>query len=123
MFKERMLQKCRQVKFTGTMTKWSVQNHTYRTAQKHAEHHDATDIQKKTVLNQNNIHIHTHIHVRTHLVEFKSITSKREFIFLVIYHLFQLKDKNIIFVELFNSLVALLKRVNGHFFLFFSRKC
>jgi len=54
------------------------------------------------------------------MVEFKSITSKREFIFLVIYHVFKLKDKNIVFVELFNSLVALLKRVNGHFFSFSS---
>ena len=30
------------------MTKWSVQKQTHRTAQKHAEHQDATDIQNKT---------------------------------------------------------------------------
>jgi len=40
------------------MTKWLVQKQTNRTAQKHAEHQDATDIQKKIlclcfVLNQN----------------------------------------------------------------------
>jgi len=29
------------------MTKWQVQKQTPRTAQKHAEHQDATDIQNK----------------------------------------------------------------------------
>jgi len=41
MFKERMLF---YVKFKGPMTKWPVQKPTHRTTQKHAEHHDATDI-------------------------------------------------------------------------------
>jgi len=32
------------------MTKWFVQKQTHRTTQKHAEHQDATDIQKNTVV-------------------------------------------------------------------------
>jgi len=35
---------CRYVKFKGTMTKWPVQKLTHRTTQKHAQHHDTTDI-------------------------------------------------------------------------------
>jgi len=29
------------------MTKWSVQKLTHRTTQKHVQHHDATDINRK----------------------------------------------------------------------------
>ena len=42
MFKE----ECRYVKFKGIMTKWPVQKQTQRTAQKHVELPDATNIQK-----------------------------------------------------------------------------
>jgi len=48
MFKKECCTQCRHVRFKGTMTKWSVQKQTHRTAQKHAEHQDATDIQNKT---------------------------------------------------------------------------
>jgi len=40
---------CRYVKFKGTMTKWPVQNKTH-TTQKHVEHRNARDIQKKKYL-------------------------------------------------------------------------
>jgi len=39
----------RYVKVKGTTTKWPVQKPTHRTTQQHAEHHDATDIQKTTI--------------------------------------------------------------------------
>ena len=35
---------CRYVKFKGTKTKWPVQKLTKRTAQKHVQHDDATNI-------------------------------------------------------------------------------
>ena len=41
---EECCKQCRCVKFKGTMTKWPVQKLTHRTTQKHAQHHDATDI-------------------------------------------------------------------------------
>ena len=47
--KNECCEQCRHVKFKGTMTKWPVQKQTHRTAQKHAKHQDATDIQKKLV--------------------------------------------------------------------------
>ena len=31
------------------MTKWPVQKPTHRTTKKHVEHHDVTDIYKKTI--------------------------------------------------------------------------
>jgi len=39
---------CRYVQFKDTMKKWPVQKPTHRTTHKHVEHHDATDIMKKT---------------------------------------------------------------------------
>jgi len=55
--KKECLQQCRHVKFKGTMTILSQQKQTHRTAQKHAEHQDATDIQneqkrKNTIINK-----------------------------------------------------------------------
>ena len=41
---------CRHVKFKGTMTKWPVAKPTNRTAQKHAEHQDATDIKTNNLI-------------------------------------------------------------------------
>jgi len=40
---------CRHFKFNGTMTKWQAQKQTHRTAQKHTEQHDVTDINKNNV--------------------------------------------------------------------------
>ena len=42
--KKEFCKQCRYDKFKGTMTKSPVQKPTHRTTQKHAEHHDATDI-------------------------------------------------------------------------------
>jgi len=36
---------CKQYRYVKT--KWAVQEQTHRKTQKHVEHHDATDIQKK----------------------------------------------------------------------------
>jgi len=47
MFKEKCCKRCRHVKFKGTMKKWPVQKQTYKTAQKHTEHQNATIIQNK----------------------------------------------------------------------------
>jgi len=47
--KKEYCKQCRHVKFKGTVTKWPVQKQTHRTAQKHTEHQDATDIQNKLV--------------------------------------------------------------------------
>ena len=47
--KKECCKQCRYFKVKGTTTKWPVQKPTHRTTQKHAEHHDATDIQKTTI--------------------------------------------------------------------------
>ena len=48
--KKECCKQCRYVKFKRTMPKWPAQKLTHRTTQKHAEHHDATDIYKKPFL-------------------------------------------------------------------------
>jgi len=50
MLKKECCKQCRYVKFKGTMTKWPIQKQTHRTTQKHVEHQDATDIQKKQLI-------------------------------------------------------------------------
>ena len=47
--KKECCKQCRHVRFKGTMTKWPVQKHTHRLAQKHVEYQDSTDIQEKTI--------------------------------------------------------------------------
>jgi len=42
--KRECCKQCRYVKFKGTMTKLPVQKVTHRTAQKHVNHQQATDI-------------------------------------------------------------------------------
>ena len=42
--KKECCKQCRYVKFKGTMIKWPIQKPTYRTTQKHVEHHDATAV-------------------------------------------------------------------------------
>jgi len=49
MLKKTMLKQCSHVKFKGTMTKVPVQKQSHRTAQKQADHQDATDIQNQTM--------------------------------------------------------------------------
>jgi len=41
---------CKHVQLKGTMTKWPVHKQTHNTAQTHAEHHAATNIQNKLFL-------------------------------------------------------------------------
>ena len=46
--KKECCKQCRHVKFKGTITKWPEHRKKHRTKQKHKEHQNATDIQKKT---------------------------------------------------------------------------
>jgi len=41
---------CRHVQFKSTMKLWPIQKQIHRTAQKHTEHKEATDIQTKTIV-------------------------------------------------------------------------
>ena len=115
---------CKNVDRSSLRAQW--QNGPYKIT--HTEQHKNTQNTKTqhtfriNCLNQNSIHIHIHIHLNTLGRIQVHYYETWIHIFLDIYHLFKLKDKNIIFVELFNFLVALLKRVNGHFFPFLLQK-
>jgi len=50
MYKVKCCKQWRHVKFKGTMTKQTVPKPTNRTAQKHAEHEDATDIKTNNLI-------------------------------------------------------------------------